>query len=218
MGMKRASAAIAALSVFGLVSGVASAAPAVNLTTPGLTYSSDLYTLGFEFSVASPESISALGVYDDGGGALPTDAMVGLWDTSGDLLTSVTVPASGGSVVGDFRYAGIPAYALTAGTDYIVGAYLGSTGVATSLNTGQGGTGSYNPLVTVIQDQFSSFNSAFSFPGSTDGNAGGAWLGANFNIGTAVPELSTWAMMAFGFAGVGIVGYRATRRSSALAA
>jgi hypothetical protein len=43
-------------------------------------------------------------------------------------------------------------------------------------------------------------------------------LGANFNIGTAVPELSTWAMMAFGFAGVGIVGYRATRRSSALAA
>jgi len=86
-----------------MASEIASAAAAVNLTTPGRLYGSSLYTLGFEFTVSSPESIGALGVYDNGGGALPTDAMVGLWDTSGNLLTSVTVPASGGFLIGDFR-------------------------------------------------------------------------------------------------------------------
>ncbi len=50
--------------------------------------------------------------------------------------------------------------------------------------------------------------------------------GGNPNIGnlldnvslTAVPELSTWAMMLLGFAGLGFVGYRASRKSAALAA
>jgi hypothetical protein len=217
MRMKPGLAAIGALSVFALIPWVASAAPAVNLTTPGESYPSSLYTLGFEFTVSSPESIGALGVYDDGGSALPADAMVGLWDTSGNLLASVTVPASGGFLIGDFRYANISAYALTPGTDYLVGAYLGSPGIASSLNTGQGGSGSYNPLITVIQDQFSNFNSAFSFPESTDSNPGGAWLGANFNLGSSVPELSTWAMMALGFAGLGLAGHRASRQSAALA-
>jgi hypothetical protein len=31
-------------------------------------------------------------------------------------------------------------------------------------------------------------------------------------VTTVVPELSTWAMMIFGFAGLGLVGYRASRR------
>ena len=34
---------------------------------------------------------------------------------------------------------------------------------------------------------------------------------------SAVPEPSTWAMMALGFAGLGILGYRKTRRDNALA-
>jgi hypothetical protein len=32
---------------------------------------------------------------------------------------------------------------------------------------------------------------------------------------TAVPELSTWAMMLTGFAGLGFVGYRSSSRKSA---
>jgi hypothetical protein len=34
---------------------------------------------------------------------------------------------------------------------------------------------------------------------------------------TAVPEASTWAMMALGFAGLGLLGYRKTRSDNALA-
>jgi hypothetical protein len=33
-----------------------------------------------------------------------------------------------------------------------------------------------------------------------------------FQTASTVPELSTWAMMIFGFAGLGLVGYRASRR------
>ena len=36
-------------------------------------------------------------------------------------------------------------------------------------------------------------------------------------IGTAVPEPATWAMMALGFAGLGFLGYRKTRSDNALA-
>ena len=39
-----------------------------------------------------------------------------------------------------------------------------------------------------------------------------------FNLGSAVPEPSIWAMMALGFAGIGLVGWRPKAKTSALAA
>jgi PEP-CTERM motif len=39
-----------------------------------------------------------------------------------------------------------------------------------------------------------------------------------FNLGSAVPEPSTWAMMALGFVGIGLVGWRPKAKTSALAA
>jgi hypothetical protein len=204
--VKRVSVGIAAM-LFGVGgAAAASGSPAVDLTSPGELYASNPYTLGFEFSVDSPTSITALGVFDDGV-ALPADSQVGLWDTSGDLLTSVTVPASGSTQLGYFAYASISHYALTPGTDYIIGSYDPAiTGTASSLNTDQGGAGSYAGYLTVIQDQYSD-NSAFSFPDTTDGYSGGAWLGANFLAG--VPEPATWAFM---LAGVGLIGAGLRRR------
>jgi uncharacterized protein DUF4082 len=207
----------AAFSLFAMIPATSHASPIVNLSTPGSTYGSSLYTLGFEFSVSSPQSITQLGVYDNGGGVLPTDASVGLWNTSGTLLTSVTVPAAGGTVIGDFRYANITPYALTSGTDYIIGSYLGSTGIASSLNTGQGGSGSYNPLVTVIQDQYSNFNSAFSFPGTTTPDPGGAWLGANANL-SATPLPAALPLFGSGLLGLIALGRRRMRKNTTTAA
>ena len=59
-------------------------------------------------------------------------------------------------------------------------------------------------------------NQTFSSLGVTPGAYEWTWgSGANQNftldIGTAVPEPSTWAMMLPGFAGLGFAGYRASR-------
>ena len=37
-------------------------------------------------------------------------------------------------------------------------------------------------------------------------------------IGSAIPEPSTWAMMLLGFAGLGFVGYRRSRKAVSIAA
>jgi hypothetical protein len=185
----------------------------VTLSSPGIEYSGAQYTLGFEFTVASNMSITALGVYDSGQDGLNGRVPVGLWDTSGNLLASAVVPAgTSGTLVNDFRFVAISPYALTAGTDYVIGAYAASD-LATSFNTGQGGAGSANPSVTIIQDRFSNFNSAFSFPDTSNDFAGGAWLGANF--ATDVPEPSTWALTLLGFAGIGALARRASRKAAA---
>jgi hypothetical protein len=71
----------------------------------------------------------------------------------------------------------------------------------------------------------------WSFTGSNDGigvaneynfYSGSVAANQNFtpyqmSIGSAVPEPSTWALMLAGFAGLGFVGYRFSRKSAALA-
>lgn len=200
--------AVAATFMGALSASPAPATPAINLTVPGVEYGGGLYTLGFEFSVSSATSITQLGVYDNLSNGLTAPASIGLWDTSGNLLTSANIGVGEGTLDGLFRYTTITPFALTAGTNYVIGAY--TTDLASSLGTGQGGVGTVDPLVTIYWDRFSNFNSSFSFPSETNSNSGGAWLGANFQFAVAaVPEPGTWAMMLVGF---GIIGYGLRRR------
>jgi hypothetical protein len=181
-------------------------AGAITVVTPGNGFTSDAFTLGFEFSVAADTSLTALGVYDAGLDGLESNAMVGLWNTSGDLLASTVVGAgTAGTLDNYFRYAAITPFALTAGVHYIVGSYLAG-GLASSYNTNQGGSGSVDPLVTIHADRYSAFDSAFGNPTSSDGLAG-AWLGANFQYGDGgmVPEPGAWALMILGFGMAGAV-------------
>jgi hypothetical protein len=188
-----------------LLSTGANAGPAVTLTSPGQLYPGTQYTLGFEFSVVASETITALGVYDDGQDGISNAASVGLWDTSGNLLRSATVPAGTvAPLVGDFRYATITPFTAIAGVDYIVGSHL-AIDDASSFNTDQGGSGFYDANVIGIEDRYSDFNNAFSFPDITNGFPGGAWLGGNFLFTPAVPEPSSLALIAAGLFGLGWV-------------
>lgn len=53
------------------------------------------------------------------------------------------------------------------------------------------------------------------YAGSVSANE--AFTPFQMSIGSAVPEPSTWALMLAGFAGLGFVGYRFSRKSAALA-
>lgn len=188
-----------------MLAGAANAAAALDLTSDGLTYPGTQYTLGFEFSVSKNSFIDALGVYDNLRDGLRNSAAVGLWDTSGNLLASVTVPnGTAGTLDGTFRFASITPYALTAGVHYIVGAYIVGD-LASSFGTGQGGSATINPDVTIYGDRFSNFNSTFSFPSENQHSGSAAWVGGNFNlVQGGVPEPATWALMISGFALAGV--------------
>ncbi len=171
----------------------------ITLTTPGTEYPGGIYTLGFEFTPVVDISVTSLEVYDSGMGVLGSDATVGIWDISGDLLTSATVPSGSTANDGYFSSVSISPLSLTAGVDYVVGAYLDAQ--ASSYNTGQGGSGSVDPNITIIQDMYIDNGGSFAFPGTTAGDAGGAWLGGSFGYAASTtPEPGSFLLVTAGLA------------------
>jgi hypothetical protein len=75
---------------------------------------------------------------------------------------------------------------------------------------------------SLLSDTSTYANRTFSSLGVTPGTYEWTWgSGANQNftleIGTAVPEPSTWAMLLIGFAGVRFIAYRRSRKDQGLA-
>ena len=184
--------------------------PAIDLTSPGEEYSGSPFTLGFEFSVNDGGTIDALGVYDSGQDGLTAPAEIGIWDMQGNLLTSATIDAGGGTLEGYFRWVSISPFAAAAGTHYIIGAY--TTDLASSVGTDQGGSANFNSGVTFYTDRYSN-NGDFSFASSGEGFSNAGWLGANFELAGGVPEPASWATMVGGF---GLMGAALRRRRTAI--
>jgi hypothetical protein len=187
-------------------------AAAINMTSPGLEYGSGLFTLGFEFTVDEALEVTSLGYYDSGEDGLPNPAEVAVWlATGGAPLVSAVVPGgTGGELESFFRYVDIAPLLLNPGTNYVIGGFL-RDGTASSLFTGQFGTGTIDPRVDIVLDRYSPFDSAFGFPTSTDSTQG-AWLGANFRTEPSeVPEPGTLILLGGGLA---TLAARRRRRSS----
>jgi hypothetical protein len=153
-----------------------------------------------------------------GGGSLPilVDLYAGANPNTGALLGSATVTPTGNGYtteVLDFGHLLVP-QTLT----FIVSIVGNNGSYDDSFVDWQQFTGNTGaPTIGTSGDMW------YGSPGSfVIDNSYAVATGAKTNTlavsMTAVPELSTWAMLLLGFAGLGFAGYRGSRKSAALAA
>ncbi len=196
----------AAIGLTFLATNAIAGTPAVTFDSLGVMSSSDVWNLGFEFLANTNTNVTALGSLTAGVGSSPVQ--VGLWNSSGTLLSSAYVNQSS-ATLNQFSYSSIGPVALTAGSDY----YVASAGYTSygyyAVNA------STAPQITYLQDAWvytGTNNNSLVFPNATDNltlsNAG--FFGANFQV-AAVPEPETYAMM---LAGLGLIGFIAYRRKN----
>ncbi len=168
-----------------------------------------LRTIGFSFTLTQPTSVNALGYWI---GGIPANSRVGIWDSSGTLITSTTVTTTD-PVTNNYRFGSIAPVLLQAMTTYIIGGEY--TGGAFPFNL-QNLTKA--PVYIYGDIRESRAASGFSVPDSSFADSQGAFGDqgfalVNFSI-AAVPEPATWAMMLIGF---GVIGTSLRRRRKALA-
>ena len=79
-------------------------------------------TFGWSFTTNSDINVVDLGVFDDSQNGLTDSHQVGIWDSSGTLLVSTTVPSGTGATLDDqFRTVGVSSTELFAGQKYFIG-------------------------------------------------------------------------------------------------
>jgi hypothetical protein len=192
MGLMLLSAA-----VLGLAAPVVRAdTPAVSFTTVENEGTNGSYSMGYEFTVNSNIDATALGFF---GTQLSESHDVGIYDLSGNLLTSTTVNP-GDPVTGFFSYHSITPFALSSGSSYVIAAVTGNE------NYSWDPSGfSTDPSVSFDQDLYAP-SSTLIFPFNSEGLTG--FFGPNFLIGSGttggggggggngVPEPGTLALLA----------------------
>ncbi len=80
------------------------------------------WTLGYEFSPNVNITVSSLGFFDWDQDGLAQTHDIGIWTTTGTLLTSAAVSGAD-PLDGAFRYSGISDLDLVAGNNYVIGGY-----------------------------------------------------------------------------------------------
>lgn len=165
------------------------------------------WMLGYSFTANSAIQVTGLGIYDDNGAAGLTSAHdVGLWDSSGTLIASVSVPAgAAGTLITNFMFASITPVNLIAGDTYTVGAEVtiaqGDNWVAdaTSFSTAS--------QITYDSREYANYTGTLVDPTLVGSNSIG-YFGGNIEFaGTAVPEPASMALV-----GVALLALGCTRR------
>ncbi|MHB8636142.1 MAG: DUF4082 domain-containing protein [Fimbriimonadaceae bacterium] len=194
---------VTVLTAFALVGFAVADYTAVSLTPDQSNTLNDKigYSLGYEFTVGSSAiTVTSLGYFDP---QLTAGHAVGIFDTSGNLLLSGTVPTTAIDV-NNFSYTSTlsGSAALSANTSYVISAVSGTVDDYT-----------FNPSVfatdsdiTLVQSRYA-LSSTLTFPNQTDSTVVQGYFGPNFTFvrPSSTPEPFT---MGLGLAGVAIAARR----------
>jgi hypothetical protein len=190
-----------------------SAANTTGILREGWVGTTDNYagTLGTDFKVsARPLTVTALGYYDGPNSAaanitgytadgLNHAHQVGIWDATGALIASVTVPAgTAGTAIADFRYANLGSpIILAANTYYVIGGNVttidrtGGAGVGDTFRN-DSGSGTYSTDVSQINISRSYLNDGFLGAFAEPDTFGGGYFGANMIYTVPEPVSASW--------------------------
>jgi hypothetical protein len=195
------------LAVF---AGLSFANPVLSFTSPG-SLSSGAFSLGWQFNVNSSITVDALAYFSDTG-TLTESHEVGIYDSSGDLLTSTTVSAGTCTdYVNYFCYQSITPITLAVGTDYQV---MGQSGLVDDWNWNTTGLSTI-AAITFTVDEHTTGNS-LAFGNASNGltqAVGGGFFGASFDTSaSSAPEPDSLLLVGGALIGLG-VGFRSRLKS-----
>lgn len=166
---------------------------------------------GWTFSLGGPSiAVSELGYFDFQNNGLDNSHQIGIWDSSGTLLTQATIPsgtaapAKGVFTRGSFRYTSVSPVVLATGQTYYIGAF--SPGTTDRILHSANET--FAPEITYGTAAYS-METDFARP-STLYNVNQGIFGPNFAF-SAVPEPHEYAMVM----GLGLVGFALVRNTLA---
>jgi hypothetical protein len=152
--------------------------------TSGESLGNGPFTLGFQFTVNSTITVTALGAFDSGLDGLVESHDVGIWLTGGALQTSATVDSgTADPLINQFRYKPVSPVTLTPGT-YDIGAEWED---GSDPNTFPGDIGTdfaTAPQITFLNNSYAGAGT-LSDPTNEDSTSP-AYFGPNFTF-TTVP-------------------------------
>ncbi|MEJ2494713.1 MAG: FlgD immunoglobulin-like domain containing protein [Ignavibacteriaceae bacterium] len=158
----------------------------LEITTTNI-FSNEGNNVGWSFTVGAVNiTVESLGLYDSGDDGLSESHQVGIWTSSGTLLSSTTIPVGTGATLSSgYRYSSITPIVLSAGQTYVIGAlYSAGSGDKIILNSSQ----TFASEITFnnsLQTQLT-FNPGYTPPfGIPNFNAGGhnqGIFGPNFQF------------------------------------
>jgi hypothetical protein len=151
-------------------------------------------TIGWEFTVSEPITVTSLGVWDESGDGFADDHQVGIWLSSGGAPLVSTTVTSANPLTNGFRYQSITPFTLQPGT-YVIGSYM-PTG--NDYGTSLASYSTQSPI-TYTRNLYL-YGSGFTIPTDEWVGYDGGNFGPNFQFvsaSTAVPTMTEWGMIIF---------------------